>query len=103
MVPLLTEPPPCGCTLNGVLRSQLQNAMQQLQAANVPEAGLQEFEAQWTARLDARQSAAPMTTTSWTYYSPQGEEVKGVPGIIKIISSRLMGVFLFGLYCVDHP
>ena len=71
--------------------AQLQSAMQQLQAANVPEAGLQEFEAQWTARPEAGQGAAPRAPATWTYCSPRGEEVQGVAGLIKVFTSRLLG------------
>ena len=89
--PLTDKECPCGLSADWVVRAQKQSAMQLLQAANVPQAGLQEFEAQWTARPDARQAAAPKAPTSWTYYSPRGEKVKGVAGLIQVFTSRLLG------------
>ena len=63
-----------------------------LQAASVPEAGLQDFEEHWNLSGSKRASGANKGSIDWTFYSPDtGKKVQSVCGLVKIFTSRWLG------------
>ncbi len=63
-----------------------------LQAAMVPEAGLQEFEERWTVKASQRSAGVNKGSIDWTFTSPDtGERVQSVSGLVKIFTSRWLG------------
>ena len=71
---------------------QLQVVKDCLQAASVPEEGVQHFEQHWTLTGSQRASGAKEGQIDWTFYSPDtGRKVQSVSGLVKIFTSRWLG------------